>query len=1295
MCRLSAQADYKNFEPLVEVVVKLKLSSGVSQPLRALIDTGATDNFIHTKTVEKLKIPTKKLSKSEFVTLGAEGSNARVTRETLPIKLSAGKFCQHNSKFTILNLEDYDLILGRPFQKYVNSQIIGDDVLIPTKHGQQIIPKWITQKQNTQKIFQVSRSEIIRDVNKSTEKIMLTKKEPPKEAVDANADPFDADSDLSEVVNNNVEVLTKDIQKILRESRHIHKTQKPEASWKTFMRLQEQHKNPHIDKAIKQKNQTKTEIHSIPRTHNIPELEKLIKKYEDLFPADLPTLLPDREFEMKIPVQPGSTPPAQAPYRPSVEAEEAIQQTLEYLYSHNFARDSTSEYAAPVLLVKKSDGTWRFCVDYRKINKITKEAKYPLPRIDDCLDRLGKAKYFSKIDLRSGYWQMKIAEDDIEKTAFRTQYGHHEWLVMPFGLQGAPSCFQRMMNHYLRKYLGKFVLVYLDDILIYSNTREEHLEHIQQVLQTLREKTLYAKGSKCDFFRTEISFLGFRVSEGHIDTDPGKISAIKDWPIPTTVQEIRSFLGMCNFYRKFIQDHATIAKPLTDVLKSTKFEEKYGRPFTKTAPVTLGDKEIQAFETLKKALTTAPCLVIYDPNKPTEVWADASWEHSTLGAVLLQDHGKGLQPVAFLSKVMNSAESRYPTFEQELLALKTAFVEWRHYLLPINFKARTDHNGLKYLKTQKHLTERQWHWLAFFAEYTFDLEYRPGAQMTVPDSLSRKPTTDSDINELLRVGGREEEEGIFEIPLPPKDGKPQRVLLTLKKPKHENHIPEVFDYSDDPDYGEVFNKVKTGNTTLPSDHLYDISKSNLIWIDKRQNSRICVPAKYRATLISEFHDTVLGAHFGAEKTLSALQKNYIWPSMKHHVNQFVLSCDACQKNKARHQKPHGKPSLLDVPDEPWQSISIDFCGPFPKTKSGNDYIMGVICNLTREAILIPCKKEISASATTELFIQHVMRRCGLPKSVNSDRGPQFISNFWKSMWKQLGTKVALSAPYHPQSNALIERQNKTFIEALRSFVNALQDDWDKYLITYEFAYNNSINESTGETPFYLNHGRHPTIPVMVSHESQSPAATDFVKNLQSAILSARDHILASQAQRADSRVKDLTPHNFKVGDLVLLNTAHYNLQLPSLKLAPKFLGPLKILELRGPNTVKIQVPPRLKNIQPLQNVQHLREYRSRANTVGPEPEQQPPVQINQQDEYEVEEIIAHRGNGNRTQYLVRFKSYGPEDDLWLPKRNLANAGDILDDYIKRQTSTLTTRQTRALKSCKTHLLRAGHHFYPV
>jgi hypothetical protein len=1233
---------YENFESLIEVACQFKLPTGQTRLLRALIDTGATDNFINSKTVKELNLPTQPLPRKIKVELGSASDCAYVKSETTPLHMSFGQSGSHKSTYSVLNLGEYDVILGRPFQRSMATRIEGDDIFLPSRRGYQPLPRWASAKKQKLAIVQTSFREMHSIMKCSQEKFLLTFSKSGEG--DSEDQPEEGKVEEPPLKPEEVKSL---IHKVIAKIERSSKMKAP-------------HKNPSIQRKIEKQTLSPSDDR-IPHLKGIPELESLLNEYIDVFPVDLPIEPPpEREFSMKIHLKEGHVPPAQAPYRASSDAQEAIQKTLEYLYAHGFARDSVSEYAAPVTLAKKADGTWRFCVDYRKLNSITKEAKYPLPRIDDCLDKLGKAKFFSKLDLRSGYWQVRIHEKDIEKTAFRTTNGHHEWLVMPFGLQGAPSCFQRMMNHYLRHHLGKFLIVYLDDILVFSETKEEHLQHLRILLEILREKKLYAKGSKCDLFKTSVIFLGFVVQGGQITTDPSKIKAVKNWPLPTTVREVRSFLGLCNFYRKFIQNHATIAKPLTNVLKSTEFKDKYGIAFHKKAPVTLNEDERKAFEALKSALISAPCLAIYDPDMPTEVWTDASWENSTTGAVLLQNHGQGLQPVAFISKVMNSAESRYPVFEQELLALKNALEEWRHYLLPIHFKAKTDHNGLRFLRTQKHLSERQWRWLGLISEFTFDLEYRPGQNMTVPDSLSRRTMTEADVEDMLRLSPHEDTS--FELQIPLDNGK-QKVLLTRRRVvKHQDDIPEVFDYTDDPTYGVVHQRLVDEEANLPPSYdLYSVNdKGNLVWCDKHQTQRICVPQRYRAVIIQEHHDTPIGAHFGANKTYARIRQRYMWPHM-----------------------------IPELPSLPWEYVSMDFCGPFPKTKSGKDNVLVVVDNLTRLSVFIPCTTEVTAKETAELFLMHVWKLHGLPRRINSDRGPQFISHFWKELWKSLATKVALSAPYHPESNSIVERQNDTFQQSLRSFVNARQNDWDSKLIFYEFAYNSSVHPSTGETPFFLNYGRHPLVPTAIVHPTNSPAAEDFVQQMTVLIGEAGDHIRLHQAQAADRRESDFQKHDFQVGDKVLLNTTNYNLQLPSRKLAPKWIGPLEIKQIRGPNTVLIDVPPRLHRLEPLQNVQYLKRYISRHPDVGPPVVHQDSVEIEGTEEFEVEDILAHRGTGNKIQYLVRFKSYGPEDDLWLPLKNLVNAPEILQHYHARQDDKEYTprSQSKAKKQG-----RVGHVF---
>ena len=1152
--------------------------------------------------------------------------------------MTVGNVFRHISTYTVFNLGDYDIILGMPFWNFAQVRIdqgqVGPEVSVQYKRARIGLPLMTSQDRESPRCYKVSTRDLRKDIEGATEMYSLHYK------------GFRAEDNLKFNPGGCLEVPLS-----LKGEPSVTPSSRGQSS-------------------VEEESQ-KSSIFSLaqgPSASQDKQVVELLKEYSEIFPDDLPNHPPpERPIEFKVPLKPGFEPPCQAPYKANVEAQKVIEETLKYLYDHGLARDSNSEFGAPVTLAKKADGTWRFCVDYRKLNAVTKEAKYPLPRIDDCLDKLGKAKFFSKIDLRSGYWQMRVAAEDVEKTAFRTQNGHHEWLVMPFGLQGAPSCFQRLMNNYLRPFLGKFVLVYLDDILIYSNSEEEHLEHLKLIFQVLKDNKLYAKRSKCDFFKTRIQFLGFVIENHSIKTDPEKIEAIKLWPLPTTVRELRSFLGLANFYRKFVSHYAEKAKPLTDILKSTEFKDKFGHKFSKTAPISLGDKEKESFQSLKDALTEAPCLIIYDHEKPTEVWADASYEHATVGAVLMQDHGQGFQPVAFLSKVLNQAESHYPTFEQELLALKIAFDQWRPYLLPLRFTARTDHNGLKYLKTQKHLSERQWRWLAFFSEYQVEVKYRPGAKMQVPDALSRRVKDPTDLSPILRM--READDHKLEI----KVGQ-ERVVLHMEATRtptlQDLKTPSSFNYEEDEALSKIFTALRDtpeAQETIPKLRSYNLRDGLLYWKDGIKDDRLVVPCGQRIPLIKEFHDSPLGGHFGHEKVYASMKRYFYWAGMKELIKRYIATCDLCQKNKSWNQKPLGLPQVCNVPQERWDFVSTDFCGPFPTTKSGNDYVMVVTDHLSKMAYAIPCRKTITAREAAKLYLKYVFRYHGMPKVFLSDRGPQFTSTYWRELWKRTGTSLAFTSPYYPKGNAQTERYNRTFEEGLRSFVNTLQDDWDDKLIIFEFAYNDTTHPSTGYTPMFMNYGRHPTKPTTLKFQSRLPAVQTFLEELNNVLTDARDHVLQAQVTHAEQHTPHFQQHNLKVNDWVLLKAENYDLNLPSRKLAPRWLGPFQIIEMKGPNTVKLELPKRLTNIEATQNVSWLKPYKRRTADLGPSLEHPTPEVVDDHEEDEVEAVLADRYSGKRKEYLIRFSTYGVEADEWLPLANLQNCQELIEEYWQRQS----------------------------
>ncbi|CAI7808910.1 unnamed protein product [Closterium sp. NIES-53] len=411
-----------------------------------------------------------------------------------------------------------------------------------------------------------------------------------------------------------------------------------------------------------------------------PAIQKLLEEFEDVLPDDLPDQLP--------------------PYR---------------THQHEIIEE-------PVLFTPKPDGSLRMCIDYRALNKQTIKNKYPIPRIDDLLDQLRGATVFSKLDLRSGYWQIRMANNSIHKTAFRTRYGSYEYLVMPFGLTNAPATFQAEMNHILRPLLDECVVVYLDDILLYSRDMKQHIEHLRRVFEILRREKLYVKLSKSEFALKKVQFLGHMVSAQGVHVDPKKIEAVRTWKTPENVKELQQFLGFANYYNRFVPQYAKIATPLTNLLK-------------KNTPFKWEDVHQQAMEQLKTTLTSAPVLILPDPEKDYVIEADASGQ--AVGAVLMQDQGKRLQPIAYLSKKLHGAEPNYPIHDKEALAIITAFKTWRCYLEGRKTAVYTDHCSLKYLKTQPTLSRRQVRWIDFLeTHFDYDIVYKPGHKNKA-DALSR------------------------------------------------------------------------------------------------------------------------------------------------------------------------------------------------------------------------------------------------------------------------------------------------------------------------------------------------------------------------------------------------------------------------------------------------------------------------------------------------------------------------------------------------------------------------------
>ena len=723
-----------------------------------------------------------------------------------------------------------------------------------------------------------------------------------------------------------------------------------------------------------------------------------IKDYAHLFDKGAATRFPmSRPSDHAINLKPEFIPKRSAVYPLSPQQSKSLDEFIDENLAKGYIRESKSPMASPFFFVGKKDGTLRPCQDYRYLNEGTIKNAYPIPLISELIDKLHGATVFTKMDLRSGYNNVRIKDGDQWKAAFICKRGLFEPTVMFFGLCNSPATFQAMMNDTLADMIAEgWLVVYMDDILIFSKDKETHHQRTRRVLQRLQEHDLFVKPEKCVFDVQEVEFLGAIITPNHVKMEGTKLNAIIQWPTPTKVKQIQQFLGLGNYYRRFISHYSDIAKPLHQLTR-------------KDQSWTWGKEQQEAFDRLKNAFVSAPVLQIPDPSKPFQIESDASKFAS--GGVLSQQDSEGKwHPCAFLSKSFNSAEQNYEIYDRELLGIIRCLSEWKHYLIGsgIPLIILSDHLNLTYFRQPEKLSPRQARWLLFLSQFEYKLKHVPGSDLHRADALSRRSDWATEEDEVPT-------QVVF----------PDTVFLAAITESLDIH-QDLKDRLTGPSSAQT-SDVRTKDN-LDLERLKTTGRDLKI-IDGMLtvNGKIYVPDKtsLRRDIVKRFHDSPIAGHPERWKTTELVKRQFWWPGMAVFIANYVKGCATCQSAKPIN-KPHVPPlqPITAVSETPFGTISLDFITDLPLSNDFDSILVISDHDVSKAAIFIPCKKTIDADGTAVLYRDNVFRRFGLPRKIISDRGPQFSSRLFQTLCKTLGIESAMSTAYHPQTDGGTERLNQ-------------------------------------------------------------------------------------------------------------------------------------------------------------------------------------------------------------------------------------------------------------------------------
>jgi len=824
---------------------------------------------------------------------------------------------------------------------------------------------------------------------------------------------------------------------------------------------------------------------------------------------------------------------------------DAMNKEMDKMLEKGIITPSDSPWASPVVLIKKNSGELRFCVDYRKVNEQTKKDAYPLPRIDETLEAVSGSEYFCVMDLASGFWQVEVSEEDKQKTAFCTRRGLFEFNVMSFGLCNAPSTFARLMSNVLKGMTMSEVLVYIDDLLVHGKSFSATMASLREVFTRLRTSGLKLKASKCQFFKQSVKYLGHVITKEGISCDPAKVEAIRDWSIPKSVKEVRAVLGTASYYRKFIQNFASLASPLNALLhKGVKFQ--------------WSNQCQQAFELIKFHLTTAPILAF--PTDEGEYILDTDACDHGVGAVLSQLQNGQEKVIAYASRTLSSNQQVYCTTFKELLAVRIFVEHFRVYLYGRKFTVRTDHASLRWLKNFDKPEGMAMRWITYLDTFDIEWQHRRGVSHGNADGLSRKPPTrrcrckecsdcGNEVGCVKAVGEADEVEVVNQIG----SGETEEKQIEEEFSNWLEHWPKTQLSSwqqSDPDLALIMPMIGEGKSRPPYKSIQGESRvfkslwalwnelqiiEGVLYRMKHCEEKIspilqCVaPTEIRTFILEQLHNSRLAGHLGVSKTIDRVKQRFYWPGYRDDIILWCKKCVLCAQTSKRSNKAVMKHELAS---EPLQRVGIDIVGPLPKTEQGNSFIM-VICDYyTRwvEAYSIPDQTAITVA---DKFVTEFVCRFGVPQKLHSDQGTDFMSSLFKQMCKLLEIEQTRTTPYRPCSNGLTERMNQTIQHMLSAFVNDYRNDWEDHLPFVLMAYRAAVQESTGCSPNLLMLGREVLAPIdlMLGREpvpeTDDQCYVEYVEWLKLALSTAFDfsrgrmkYSVARQQQNYNRRARE-------------------------------------------------------------------------------------------------------------------------------------------------------------------------------